>query len=561
MPSVSPETNLSAARPSPDLSPLVSGRWRLLTIALAGSLLTWAALPPLDIWPLAWIAPVPWLLLARQERLTGRRPYAALWLAGFVFWMGALHWLRLPHWATSFGWIALSFYLAFYIPVFVGLTRVAVHRLGISIVVAAPIVFVGLELAKAHLLSGFTMGSLGHTQYRWLAFIQIADILSGCGIGGLVILGAACIARMIPWDGRRLAIWPLAPLAAMFAIVLAYGHQRLAESSAATGAPTARVALIQGSIDITMKLDPSAAQQIYNDYMRLSHSAIDQAAHDANRPLDLIVWPETMFRATLYSLAPGARPPEGVSVKQFDDQVEKVHELIAATARDLGAPLLLGIDRLNWLADGRSEHFNSGLFVAADGRQLGHYDKMHLVMFGEYVPFAEMFPFLYHLTPLPGGLTSGKEPLAEEIHGLRFAPSICYETTIPHVIRREVIEPRERGAEPDVLVNLTNDGWFWGSSELDLHLMCAVFRAVECRKPVLIAANTGFSAWIDSTGRIVQQGPRRAEGFIIADVARDPRGSFYLDFGDLPSTICLLACVSLAVVGFWNRRERREQRS
>src|SRR5438270_470686 len=161
-------------RPSPAAIPNAGGAivWFRSTwaIALAGSLLMWAALPPLDWWPLAWVAPVPWLLLVRQERLSGRRPYRALWLAGFVFWLAALYWLTLPHWATSFGWLALSFYLAFYIPVFVGLTRVAVHRLGISLLVAAPIVWTGLELAKGHLLSGFTMGSLGHTQFRFLPF-------------------------------------------------------------------------------------------------------------------------------------------------------------------------------------------------------------------------------------------------------------------------------------------------------------------------------------------------------------------------------------------------------
>jgi apolipoprotein N-acyltransferase len=558
-PATSSEPKAAAQRPIPAAIPsgIEAARWYRSTwaIALSGSLLMWAALPPLDFWPLAWIAPVPWLLLVRQEQLNSRRPYRALWLAGFVFWLAAIYWITLPHWATSFGWLALSFYLAFYVPMFIGLTRVAVHRLGISIIAAAPIVWTGLELAKGHLLSGFTMGSLGHTQFRFLPFIQIADIVSGYGIGGLVILGAACLARMIPWDGRRWALWPLAPLAAMFAVTLVYGQQRLA--APLPGEATSRVALIQGSIDITMKLDPKAFQAIHNDYVRLSRAAVAQSARAGGKPLDLIVWPETMFRGTLLSFEPGAKPPEGATPEQAAEKIAQVNELIAETAHELGAPLLLGIDRWHFLADGRTQRFNSGLFVTADGRQLGHYDKIHLVMFGEYVPFAEMFPFLYRLTPLPGGVTAGQEPYAEEVRGLRYAPSICYETTIPHVIRRQVIELRERGQEPDVLVNLTNDGWFWGSSELDLHLMCAVFRAIECRKPMLIAANTGFSAWIDSNGRIVQQGPRRAEGVILADVARDPRGSFYLEHGDLPSGVCLLACGALAIVGIRARRRAR----
>src|SRR5690606_19483170 len=101
----------------------------------------------------------------------------------------------------------------------------------------------------------------------------------------------------------------------------------------------------------------------------------------------------------------------------------------------------------------------------------------------------------------------------------------------------------------DILVNLTNDGWFWGSSELDMHLACGVFRAVELRKPFLIAANTGFSAWIDSTGNIRQQGPRRDTGFIIATVGLDRRESLYSSVGDLFAGFCLAVSALLALAG------------
>ncbi len=110
-----------------------AGRWYLspLALGLAGALLLWAALPPLEIGPLGWIAPVPWLYLVRRRRLGGAHPYRGVWLAGFVFWLMAIHWLRLPHPATSIGWVALSSYLALYLPAFVWLARVAVHRVGI----------------------------------------------------------------------------------------------------------------------------------------------------------------------------------------------------------------------------------------------------------------------------------------------------------------------------------------------------------------------------------------------------------------------------------------------
>ena len=99
------------------------------SIAIAGSLLMWAAQPPLALGWLAWIAPVPWLILVRVEEMPGRRPYRAPWLAGFFFWLAAIQWLRLAHPAVYIGWFVLSAYLAVYLPAFVAITRVAVHRL------------------------------------------------------------------------------------------------------------------------------------------------------------------------------------------------------------------------------------------------------------------------------------------------------------------------------------------------------------------------------------------------------------------------------------------------
>ena len=168
------------------------------------------------------------MLLTAAAALAGRRPYGTLWLAGFIFWLAALHWLRLPHWATGFGWLALSFYFAFYLPLFVGLARVAVHRLRVPVIVAAPVVWTGLELARAHLLTGMTMASLGHTQYRWIDADPDqrsgrgyrrefpGDVRGGLpgpdgcrcdGSRGLALLAAGC--RLVAAAGRRAGLRPL----------------------------------------------------------------------------------------------------------------------------------------------------------------------------------------------------------------------------------------------------------------------------------------------------------------------------------------------------------------
>jgi apolipoprotein N-acyltransferase len=177
----------------------------------------------------------------------------------------------------------------------------------------------------------------------------------------------------------------------------------------------------------------------------------------------------------------------------------------------------------------------------------------------------EYLPWLQHLTPLTGNASPGKGPVAFDLppsdsRPIRIASSICYESVLSHVIRSQVNALTAAGKEPDVLVNITNDGWFWGSSALDLHLTCAVFRAVECRKPFLVAANTGFSASIDTNGRILEQGPRRDKGVIIAQPRLDQhRRSWYLEHGDWFAGVCLAACVLLAGVGIY--RPRRTTKS
>ncbi len=449
--------------------------------------------------------------------------------------------------------MALSGYLACYLPAFVGLTRVAVHRLRLSVIVAAPVVWAGLELARAHLLTGFTMASLGHTQYRWIELIQISDLAGGYGVCFVVMFVAACLARTVPCEGQRFTGWPLLAAAALMAAVLAYGRANMAASALP---PAARIALIQGSIDIELKNNPSQRDFIQEHYIQLSREAVARFGQ-----VDLIVWPETMFRETLVVFdeqaalpdawreeIPGARRwSQADLLRVLRNAADRTHSALAALARQLDASLLVGIDTQAFSTDG-ARFFNSAAMVRRDGSLLGRYDKMHRVLFGEYVPFADSFPWLQRFTPLPISLAPGTSPRSFPLAGLRISPNICYETVLPHVIRRQVRELADRGETPDVLINLTNDGWFWGSSELDMHLVCGVFRAVECRKPLLIAANTGFSAWIDSDGRIVERGPRRETGMILAEIAAEHRSSPYLAHGDWFAGSCLAVCLMLAVV-------------
>ncbi|HWB10936.1 MAG TPA: apolipoprotein N-acyltransferase [Pirellulales bacterium] len=537
------------AAEQPDTLPRVAKltTWRP---AIAGSLLAYAAFPPLDLWPLAWVAPVFWLLIVGRRELAGGRPYFVLWLGGFAFWFPVLHWLRLPHPITIVGWLALSIYLALYLPTFVAICRVAVHRLRLPLILAAPVTWTGLELAQSHLLTGFNMASLAHSQWRWLPLVQIADLAGGYAVTFLIVFVAACLTTMLLSLPTRVRLRPLMLAGAALAAVLGYGTWRLDHPAGEAG-PT--IALIQGSIDTELKFDPVRQREVHPHYFGLS-----EKARQAAPKLDLIVWPETMYRDALLSCSDDAvlPPTWRVSLDEFRDEVVWRRKQIARQALDLKTPLLLGIDYLHLTANGL-DHFNSALFVDREGGIGSRYDKMHPVLFGEYVPLAKQWEWLARISPIGAGIGWGTEVAAFDVAGTRLAANICYESAIPHVIRSQVTRLREQAQEPDVLVNLTNDGWFRGSSELDLHLTCAVFRAIECRKPFLIAANTGFSAWIDSDGRIIRQGPRRAADVIIAQPLLDGRRSPYLTCGDWPAGGCLLAACAIGLFGIWDRGRRK----
>ena len=186
---------------------------------------------------------------------------------------------------------------------------------------------------------------------------------------------------------------------------------------------------------------------------------------------------------------------------------------------------------------------------------------MYPVMFGEYVPLADRFPILYRLTPLPGGLTPGKTPVVVDVAGFAVAPTICYETALPGAFRALVRALTATSQRPDVIVNLTNDGWFWGSSELDMHLVAAVFRAVEVRTPIVVAANTGFSASIDGSGRLLARGPRRATATLRVTVRPDGRTSPWLVVGTLPIGVCVAIMAAAAAESLLLGRRRRSGRS
>jgi apolipoprotein N-acyltransferase len=368
---------------------------------------------------------------------------------------------------------------------------------------------------------------------------------------------------------RRTAV-AAAPAIVALAATLAYGRIQLDNIDAVPRGISAgpRIALIQGNSLAEWKQDPDRDRQIMDEYIELSERAVAAANEVGDgRKVDLVVWPETMFRIPLLTFDPTFKPPP-----QWDNSPDALAAYapreLSALAEHLGAPLLVGIDRAFGAAPlqdsaGESvmQQFNSAVLVDLKGHVIGTYDKMHRVMFGEYIPFADAIPFLYRITPLTGGIVAGEQPAALHLdEKYCFSPNICYETAIPHVIRRQVATLNRMNEYPTVLVNLTNDAWYRGSSELDMHLACDVFRAVETRVPLVIAANGGISASIDRAGRLLARGKKQNAEFLLADVEPGHMSSPYVDFGDWFAGACLACCIALFIVE-WRARWALRRRS
>jgi apolipoprotein N-acyltransferase len=552
-------------------------------LLIGGGLAMFLAQPPADLWMLAWLAPLPWLAVVSRPSLPLRRPFLLAWCGGLAYWLPAIHWLRLPHPATALGWVLLAAYLACYLPLFLWTARRLVHRWRWPLVPAATVAWVACEQLRGSLLGGFTFAGLGHTQWRWTALIQVADALGEVGVGGVVMAGAAGIAAVLAAGRGSItagrAAGEAAAAAAVVGASLLYGHWRLA--TAPTGGPTLDVLLVQGSIDTELKHDPAAAADVLSHYDELTLAGLADPAHP-ERP-DVIVWPETMWRWSLFEVDPAVVLSEAELEAVLEPEAElkavlepedeqgdaatrqargraaiarQTLDALAVYARRYGTTWIVGLDRqrLDPRARGGAEHSNAALVLDAAGRPLARYDKMYPVMFGEYIPFGDRFPVLYRLTPLPAGLTAGQMPVAVDVAGFALAPTICYETALPRAVRSIVRRLTTAGRRPDVLVNLTNDGWFWGSSELDMHLAAGIFRAVEVRTPLVIAANTGFSAAIDGSGRLLARGPRRDTAPLRVAVQRDGRPSPWLTTGTLPTGATLAVMAVLALEWLVTRR-------
>ncbi|MFV0445299.1 MAG: apolipoprotein N-acyltransferase [Planctomycetaceae bacterium] len=493
-----------------------------VSVVTAG--LLWLAYFPIDFGPLAWVALVPWLLLARVTVPT-RWMYLSVFLGGGFFWVPTLQWMRLGDPAMVPAWLALAFYLAMYFPVGLAFIRLAVGRWNLPLAVAAPVVWVGLEFLRAHLMTGFAWYLIGHSQHDFTTLLQISDLFGAYGVSFVVVLAAAALAETVPASGfARLRLVPpvcqldqavrigssrrrlLSVLASLLltSASLGYGWYRTRDAEFPTGP---RVGLIQGDFRSDVKHDVASAAALYEVHTTLTGMTVPY------RP-DVIVWPETMVPWALHLADPTLSRDELAS--QFPNVPPEVwthpRADIATELRDksemAGAKLIVGALAKVASPSGPAT-YNSALFVEPQIGLTGRYDKIHRVPFGEYIPLRETLPFLSAFSPYSTnfGIQAGTKASVFRAGTYRLLPLICFEDTVPQLVRSMVSaasQPTADGEKQtvDCLVNLTNDGWFRSSSEQEQHLITAAFRCIETRTPMVRAVNTGISAVIDGNGEV-----------------------------------------------------------
>ncbi len=501
--------------------------------------------PLFDFFGLAWVALIP--MMWDFEEKSPRQAFQLGYFTGCLFFLGMFYWFIAMHETAGIPLIlavmavvALVAYLALYFGLF-GYGCAVLYKLSSwKRYFCIPSLWVVLEFVRDRFFTGFGWASLGHSQYRFLPVIQIADITGVFGVSFLIVFVNLVLMDLLKeffvenrtLKDRKIFV-PLLVLILVSGLVLSYGlrHCRHAVDYQSRG--ELKVALVQGNIPQRMKWLPLQWPEIMQSYVSLSQEAV------AQKP-DLVIWPETAFPGYLW---------ESMEMfRKLQEDVKRMH-----------VPLLFGAV----LLEREDRYFNSAFLMTPDGEVHKKHDKLHLVPFGEYIPFRKQFPFLGALIPIldfqPGQVETlfpvlrrsrtaadspdsppAGTPDAYELMDSFLSVLICFEDTVAPVSRKLV----RRGTH--LLVNITNDAWFLAKKAPWLHLQAAVFQAVSCRRYLIRAANTGVTCFIDPTGDLygfVQDAEHQkvfVDGFSTGKVQLLGYESFYSVFGDVFVLVCFI---------------------
>ena len=496
------------------------------------------------------------------------------YVAGLTFFWIVFSWLTT---VTVLGWFVLQFYMAIYFAIwawFCDLVRPrtpnkkrlcaaskwdqmlvqartaappsvqspwtkSTSNLRLAFVLAAA--WTTLEWLRGWVFSGFGWNGLGVALHDNWPLIQITELTGVAGLSFLVAFANVIVittAYRLVVEARTRVMRPHFDFTVTMAGIVGVLIFGIRAAQVAPTTKTLRVAAVQSNVPQNQKFDPDFTRRIFDQFHRLSEIALR-----SNPPPDLLVWPESSMPGPVLS----------------DQQSrEFVMDLAASSETDL---LLGTID-----VDERNA-YNAAILISDGGERVQVYRKVHLVPFGEYVPGRHKVPLLAQIVgdQVPGDFKAGTEYTVFTLtnSSVPVAPLICFEDTIGELTRQFVL-PTETSPGANVLVDMTNDAWFRRSAGSHQHLANAIFRTVETRRPMIRAANTGVTCFINQFGRITQMlqddtGSTFTEGVLAGEikVPVEPELTFYVRHGELFAKACTAITLLslLLIVGFrrWKR--------
>ena len=503
--------------------------WRRAGIAFAAGAASALAMAPFNAWPVLLVTfPVLiWLTDGAGGGRTNGVVAAAIagWSFGFGYFLAGLYWVGYAFLvdAKTFGWLlpvavaGLPAYLALYTAAGLAAARLMWSR-GPTRIVAFAMTMTAAEWLRGHLLTGFPWNTFGYALTEPLALAQSAAVI---GVWGLTFVALAIFATPAllnddPLDTpnpRRYVVASIVIIAAM----TGYGAMRLTTTPTEL-VPHLKLRIMQPNLPQDAKFNYAAKADVMQRYLRLSDRSTSPQANGV-RDVTHLIWPESAFPFFL------TREPDAMA--QIVELIRPSTVLITGAIRAPATP-----------ANTRVTHaYNSVYVIDRDGAILDIYDKVHLVPFGEYLPFQPLLERLglMQLTKIRGGFLAGDRRRAMAVPSApKMLPLICYEAIFP-----DAAVPK--GERPGWLVNLTNDGWFGMSTGPYQHFQQARVRAIEEGLPLVRAANTGISGVIDPAGRVLASLPLGAEGVLDARLPAAIAPTLYAQYGDVPLILFFIA--------------------
>ncbi len=496
--------------------------------AVAGASLGLAT-PPVDFYPFAFIgqAALAYVLFTEDARAKWYSGALRGWVFGTAVNVAVLRFV--PSTITRFtdlGW-SLGVLALVLLGMFQGLRWLVAGWLARQLYARRVPSF--LSFAIAVWVSTFVPGVFSWTVAGGISpmrsLVQIADVVGERGTSALIALSSAllaeCVRALVQRDRRKSLQYAGIALGVPIAMMIAGALRISSVEAARQRAPKARVALVEPLTEARTRWDPSSADAILRRLTMLTIAAEQRGA-------DLVVWPEAAFPYTMSATA--------------KNDLSGVYAVLQAGVR---GPVLTGL-----LMRGPDGSYNSATIVH-DGRVDPPYHKMHLLAFGESVPLSGTFPILRRTFARGTGMIPGERQVALTTGPIRATVLNCFEDTLPEA----GIEAMD--ASPNLLVNVTNDAWFVGTFESELHLRIAAMRAIELRRDFVRAVNFGPTTWVDATGLV----RARYEPIIAGSLATQPalleQKTVFARLGDL-SGVLLLGLLSGATwLGSRTKRERR----